>query len=88
MSASLNAAARGLYSLGREDILPAPLGRSHQEFVKLVENRAVTVGPARGGVVLVDLSEELIEVAGKFVTYALYPESAYSIVVTRSKTKH
>jgi amino acid transporter len=32
VSASLNAAARGLYSLGREDILPAPLGRSHERF--------------------------------------------------------
>ena len=27
-----------------------------------------------------------LEVAAKFVTYALYPKSAYSVVVTRSKT--
>jgi amino acid transporter len=32
VSASLNAAARGLYSLGREDILPVRLGHSHQRF--------------------------------------------------------
>jgi hypothetical protein len=64
-----------------------PLGRSHDDFVKLVEKHARVVGPERGGVVLVDLSEELIEVAGKFVTYALFPESAYSVMVTRSKSK-
>ena len=33
-----------------------------------------------GVVVLVDLSDQLIEVAGKFVTYALYPQSAYSVL--------
>ena len=32
VSASLNAAARGLYSLGREDILPVRLGHSHPRF--------------------------------------------------------
>lgn len=32
VSASLNAAARGVYSLGREGILPAALGRSHARF--------------------------------------------------------
>jgi nanoRNase/pAp phosphatase (c-di-AMP/oligoRNAs hydrolase) len=64
-----------------------PLGRSHDDFVKLVEKHARVVGPERGGVVLVDLSEELIEVAGKFVTYALYPESAYSVLLSRSRSK-
>ncbi len=32
VSASLNAAARGLYSLGREEILPRDFGRSHSKF--------------------------------------------------------
>jgi hypothetical protein len=64
-----------------------PLGRSHEQFIHLVEAHARTIGPARGGVVLVDLSEELIEVAGKFVTYALYPESAYSVLLSRSRSK-
>jgi hypothetical protein len=41
----------------------------------------------RGGVVLVDLSDRLLDVAGKFVTYALFPESSYSVLVTRSKSK-
>jgi hypothetical protein len=40
-----------------------------------------------GTVVLVDLSDELIEVAGKFVTYALFPSSAYSVLLSRSKSK-
>jgi len=40
-----------------------------------------------GPVVLVDLTGELLEVAGKFVTYALFPASAYSVLVTRSKSK-
>ena len=61
----------------------APLRVSHEAFVKLVENHAVV----DGGVVMVDLSEALLDVAGKFVTYALYPKSAYSVVLTRSKAK-
>jgi hypothetical protein len=61
----------------------APLGRAHEAFVELVAQRAT----AAGIVVLVDLTEQLIEVAGKFVTYALFPESAYSVLITRSKSK-
>jgi hypothetical protein len=60
-----------------------PLGRAHRAFVELVARRARLVG----AVVLVDLSDQFIEVAGKFVTYALYPESAYSVLLSRSKTK-
>jgi hypothetical protein len=60
-----------------------PLGRAHESFIKLVEQRAHPVG----AVVLVDLTDQLIEVAGKFVTYALYPQSAYSVLLSRSKSK-
>ncbi|HEY3817618.1 MAG TPA: hypothetical protein VGL81_10625 [Polyangiaceae bacterium] len=60
-----------------------PLGRAHDAFVKLVEQRA----QKQGIVVVVDVSDQLIDVAGKFVTYALYPESAYSILLSRSKSK-
>jgi hypothetical protein len=60
-----------------------PLGRAHEAFIELVQQRAQVVGD----VVLVDLGDQLIEVAGKFVTYALYPESAYSVLLSRSKTK-
>jgi hypothetical protein len=59
------------------------LGRAHEGFVKLVEQRARTLDH----VVFVDLSDQLIEVAGKFVTYALYPESTYSVLLSRSKSK-
>jgi hypothetical protein len=60
-----------------------PLGKAHAAFVRMVEKSATLVG----SVVLVDLSDQAIEVAGKFVTYALYPESAYSVMLTRSKSK-
>jgi hypothetical protein len=60
-----------------------PLGRAHEAFIKLVEQKAEVAGD----VVLVDLSQQLIDVAGKFVTYALYPKSAYSVMLTRSKAK-
>jgi hypothetical protein len=60
-----------------------PLGRAHEAFVHLVEARAEVLGD----VVLVDLSDQLIDVAGKFVTYARYPESAYSVMLSRSKSK-
>ena len=60
-----------------------PLGRALDDFVGKVRSRAETIGVS----VLVDLSDELIETAGKFVTYALYPESAYSVLLSRSKSK-
>jgi hypothetical protein len=60
-----------------------PLGRAQETFVTLVEQRATRVGT----VVLVDLADQLLEVAGKFVTYALFPESAYSVLLSRSKSK-
>lgn len=60
-----------------------PYEEQQAGFVKLVEAHAVPVGNA----VLVDLTADELEAAPKFVTYALYPDSAYSIVVTRSKKK-
>jgi hypothetical protein len=60
-----------------------PLGKAHEAFVKLVGERA----QGTGTVVLVDVSDQVIEVAGKFVTYALYPQSAYSVILSRSKSK-
>jgi hypothetical protein len=60
-----------------------PLRAQHEAFVALVKTHA----KEEGGVVVVDLSEQVIDAAGKFVTYALYPESAYSVVLTRSKSK-
>ncbi len=77
---------RPLFEVARSpDVAQAyePLGRAHEAFIKLVEQRARPVGD----VVLVDLSDENIEVAGKFVTYALYPDKAYSVLLSRSKSK-
>jgi hypothetical protein len=77
---------RPLYEVARsEDVAQAyePLGKAHDQFVKLVEQSAKALGP----VIFVDLTAHLIEVAGKFVTYALYPESAYSVLLSRSKSK-
>jgi hypothetical protein len=61
----------------------APLATSERAFQELVKSHAVTRGP----VVLVDLSGVQLDGAAKFVTYALYPESAYSVLLTRSTTK-
>ncbi len=61
----------------------APLQDGQRAFVELVKKHAAE----SGGVVLVDLTDTLLEVAGKFVTYALYPESAYSVMVSRGKGK-
>ena len=40
-----------------------------------------------GRVVYVDLTDEVIDVVGKFVTYALFPKSVYSVMVSRGKTR-
>lgn len=61
----------------------APLYAQQEKFVAQVKAKAEVVGP----VVLVDLSEYVIDVAAKFVTYAFWPESAYSVLLTRSATK-
>jgi hypothetical protein len=60
-----------------------PIGRGQDVFVKQVSERA----RESDGVVVVDLSDINLEVAGKFVTYALYPQSRYSVMLSRSKTK-
>jgi hypothetical protein len=61
----------------------APIYAQQAQFVAQVKEKAQVIGP----VVLVDLSEYVIEVAAKFVTYAFWPESAYSVLLTRSATK-
>lgn len=61
----------------------AALAPAHLAFVERVRQRSVDMGP----VVFVDLTDELTEVVGKFVTYALFPESAYSVIVSRGRTR-
>ena len=60
-----------------------PLRVAHESFIDLVRAHAQPMD----SVVLVDLTDQVIDVAGKFVTYALYPESQYSVLVTRGKNK-
>jgi hypothetical protein len=61
----------------------APLAAQHDGFVELIRTHARVLGD----VVVVDLSPVLVEVAAKFVTYALWPDSAYSVVLSRSSSK-
>ncbi|MFO0664315.1 MAG: hypothetical protein U0174_10205 [Polyangiaceae bacterium] len=68
-----------------EDVLAlyAPLAAEHEAFITRVKKAA----KENKGVVLVDLADEPSESAAKFVTYALYPDSGYSVMLTRSKSK-
>jgi hypothetical protein len=59
----------------------APIRASRDAFVLRVERAAEVRGP----VVLVDLTDAPLDVAAKFVTYARYPECAYSVMLTRNK---
>lgn len=61
----------------------APLEAQNQKFIDLVKQRAEVVR----SVVLVDLSDVIVETAAKFVTYALWPESAFSVLLSRSSSK-
>jgi hypothetical protein len=54
-----------------------PLSVKHARFIERVRER----GERRGRVVFVDLTESVLESVGKFVTYALFPDSVYSVIV-------
>lgn len=58
-----------------------PLGKKHERFVSRVKQKSERLGR----VVFVDLTESVLESVGKFVTYALFPDSVYSVVVGRLK---
>lgn len=60
-----------------------PIAAQQDSYVELVKNNATV----KGNVVLVDLSAVVIESAAKFVTYALWPDSAYSVVLSCSTSK-
>jgi len=74
-------------SLAEVAALPAiqnryrPLGKKHERFV----DRVKTSSRRLGRVVFVDLTEEVLDSVGKFVTYALFPDSVYSVVIGRLK---
>ena len=61
----------------------APLAAQHEGYVDLVKKHAVV----KGDVVVVDLSSVVVDVAAKFVTYSLWPNSAYSVVLSCSPSK-
>jgi hypothetical protein len=54
-----------------------PLGKKHERFVDRVKKSSLR----QGRVVFVDLTEEVLDSVGKFVTYALFPDSVYSVIV-------
>jgi hypothetical protein len=54
-----------------------PLGKKHERFVSRVKQKSERLGR----VVFVDLTESVLESVGKFVTYALFPDSVYSVVI-------
>jgi hypothetical protein len=58
-----------------------PLGKKHERFVDRVKKSSRRLGR----VVFVDLTEEVLDSVGKFVTYALFPDSVYSVVIGRLK---
>lgn len=61
----------------------APLAAQHGAYIELVKKHA----RVSGNVVVVDLSSVVIEAAAKFVTYSLFPESAYSVSLSCSTSK-
>jgi hypothetical protein len=60
-----------------------PLRDAHFGFIDKVRAKSQTMG----SVVYVDLTDAVIDVAGKFVTYALFPKSIYSVMVTLGRTR-
>lgn len=61
----------------------APLAVKHDAYVQLVKDHAKVLGH----VVVADLSSVVIDAAAKFVTYSLWPSSAYSVVLSCSPSK-
>jgi len=58
-----------------------PLGKKHERYVDSVKKSSRRLGR----VVFVDLTEHVLDSVGKFVTYALFPDSVYSVVIGRLK---
>jgi hypothetical protein len=54
-----------------------PLGKKHDRYVDRVKQSSLR----QGRVVFVDLTGEVLDSVGKFVTYALFPDSVYSVVI-------
>ena len=59
----------------------APIRAQREAFLERVRETA----EVEGRVVVADLSSAPADVGAKFVSYALYPETAYSVTLTRAK---
>jgi hypothetical protein len=59
----------------------APIGERQRVFYEAVKKHARDGGRA----VYVDLTESAVDLIGKFVTYAMFPQSIYSVVVAKVK---
>jgi len=60
-----------------------PIAKENDAYIELVKANA----KVHKDVVMVDLGSVVVDVATKFVTYALWPRSAYSVVLSRSTSK-
>ncbi|HEX9296508.1 MAG TPA: hypothetical protein VF881_11755 [Polyangiaceae bacterium] len=60
-----------------------PLRDAHLAFIERVREKSELMG----AIVYVDLTDTIMDVVGKFVTYALFPESIYSVMVSRGRTR-
>ena len=71
-----------LSAIAAEPWIAGPLGpilERHRTAIELVRAHA----RARDGVVEIDLGDTAVEAANKFIAYELFPEAAYTVVVTR-----
>ena len=73
---------RPLAEIAAEPWVTAPLApvlARHRDAIEVVRRLA----RVEGGVVSVDLADSGLESANKFITYDLFPDAAYTVVVTR-----
>ncbi len=57
-----------------------PILKQHQEMVQLIKERA----EYRNGVVNFDLTDQLVDGYNKFIPYYFYPETTYTVSLTKS----
>lgn len=75
---------RGVEELATDESIQRlwqPIGVARETFKQRVERGAKVMER----VVMVDLTDAPVDVAAKFVTYALYPECVYSVMLSRTK---
>jgi hypothetical protein len=73
---------RPLADLAADKVIAEPLGpllARHERAVETVRR----VARVEGGVVTIDLADTSVDGANKFIAYDLFPEAAYTVLVTR-----